>query len=74
VTVLMDAAMRDELNRVAHLLQRRKSDSTERITANTITRVAVRLFLEQLRPTEADAPKTEAELYQLTKAKIDTST
>lgn len=74
VTVLMDASMRDELNKVAHLLQRRKSDSTERITANTITRVAVRLLLEELKPSESDTPKTEAELYQLTKAKLRANT
>jgi hypothetical protein len=70
VTVLMDAAMRDDLNEVARLLQRRKSDSTERITANTITRVAVRLFLDELRPSDTDSPKTESELYHLSKARM----
>jgi len=70
VTMLMDSATRDELNRVAHALQRKKSDSRERITANTLMRVAVKLFLEDLRPSDGDTPLTESELYQLTKAKI----
>lgn len=70
VTVLMDSEMRDELNRVAHLLQRRKTASTERITANTLMRVAIKVFLEELEPADTDTPNTELELYRLTKSKV----
>lgn len=70
VTVLMDSEMRNELNRVAHLLQRRKTASTERITANTLMRVAIKVFLEELEPADTDTPNTELELYRLTKNKV----
>jgi hypothetical protein len=70
VTMVMDSQTRDELNQLALVLQRRKSDSSERITTNTLMRVAIKLFLEELRPQETDSPNSEAELYQLTKARV----
>jgi len=71
VTMVMDSQTRDELNQLALVLQRRKSDSSERITTNTLMRVAIKLFLEELRPQETDSPNSEAELYQLTKARVN---
>jgi hypothetical protein len=70
VTMVMDSETRDELNRLALVLQRRKSGSSERITANTLMRVAVKLFLNELKPLETETPNSEAELYQLTKARL----
>lgn len=71
VTLVVEASTREELQRIARALQRRKPASSERtITANTLMRVALKVFLEELSPSDADTPGTEAELYELTKAKI----
>jgi hypothetical protein len=70
VTTIMSPEMRDRLNQLAANLQRRKNDPTERITANTLTRVAINIFLEELLPLDTETPRTEEELYALTKAKV----
>jgi hypothetical protein len=70
VTTIMSPEMRDHMSQLAANLQRRKNDPTERITANTLTRVAIKIFLEELLPLDTEAPRTEEELYALTKAKV----
>ena len=73
VTLPISPDMRDGLHLLASKLQRRKTDKSERITSNTLMRVAVRLLLEDLRPSESDAPNTEEELYSLVQAKLKRS-
>lgn len=46
VTVLLDAELRDGAEALAKELQRRRTEKGERITANTIMRVALRELLE----------------------------
>jgi len=64
VTLRMSPAMRDEVETMARELQRAKTSKDERITGNTVMRVAVRLVLDHFRPDPADAANTEEELYR----------
>ena len=70
VTVLMSPDMRDRINSLAAKLQRKKSDKSERITANTIHRVALSVLLSNLKLEDSDAPNTEEELLELAQRKI----
>lgn len=69
ITVPITAESRDKLTLIASTLQRRKLDKSERITSNTLIRVAVRLLINDLTPGEGDAPNNEEELYELLKAR-----
>ena len=73
VTLPISPDMRDGLHLLASKLQRRKTDKSERITSNTLMRVAVRLLLDDLRPSESDAPNNEEELYSLVRARLKRS-
>jgi len=70
VTVLMSPEMRDRVNLLAAKLQRKKTDKVERITANTVLRVAVSALLSSFKLEEGDAPNTEDELLELVQRKI----
>lgn len=64
VTVLLDAELRDGAEGLAkELSRRRKEKGGERITANTIMRVALRLVLEKCELSPADAPEDEEEIF-----------
>lgn len=70
VTLQMPAAMRDDVNFLATVLQRRKTDKKQRITANTVMRVAIQFMLDEFKIRDGDVANTEEELLELTKRKI----
>jgi hypothetical protein len=55
--------MRDDVERIARELQRANSSKKERITGNTVMRVAIRLITERFQLKDDDAPNTEEELF-----------
>ena len=61
--------MRDKAEMIARGLQRRKADRTERITANTIYRVAIEALLADEDFLKNISPNTEQELLDAVKAK-----
>jgi hypothetical protein len=65
VTLRMSPSMRDEVESMARELQRAKTAKDERITPNTVMRVAVRLVLEHYRPDPKEIANTEEELYEV---------
>ena len=64
ITLQMRSEMRDDLNDLARKLQRKKTDKSERITANSVMRVAIQSFLESFELKDSLAPNTEEELLQ----------
>lgn len=71
VTLQMSPDMRDEVGEIARKLQRRKADKKgERITANTVMRVAIQFLLDELTLDEEDRPSTEEEVLHLIKRKL----
>jgi hypothetical protein len=59
--------MRDDVERIARELQRSKTSKEERITGNTVMRVAIRLLTEQFDLKGKPAPNNEGELLQFVK-------
>ena len=57
--------MRDSVIAMARDLQRAKTTKDERITANTVMRVAVQLLMENYQFEQGDVANTEEELFQL---------
>ena len=70
VTLQMSPEMRDELTLLAARLQRRKTDKTERITANTIMRVAIQMVLDEIDFGEGDIINNEVDLDRVVRAKL----
>jgi hypothetical protein len=70
VTLQMSPEMRDELTLLAARLQRRKTDKTERITANTIMRVAIQMVLDEIDFGEGDIINSEVDLDRVVRAKL----
>lgn len=71
VTLQMSPDMRDNVGEIARKLQRRKTDKkSERLTANTVMRVAIQFLLDELTLDEEDRPSTEDELLRLIKHKL----
>lgn len=70
VTLQMTPEMRDDLNQLATRLQRRKATKEQRITANTVMRVAIQFLLDELKLNSSDIANTEDELLALMKRKI----
>lgn len=64
VTVPLDPELRDGAESLAKELQRKRTEKGERITANTVMRVAVRAMLETFDIPGDEAINTEEELYQ----------
>jgi len=62
VTVQMPPEMRDEVDSLARELQRSKVTKAERITANSVMRVAIRHFLDEFKLRRRDGINTEDEL------------
>lgn len=69
ITLNISPEMRDKAEMLARSLQRKKNDKSERITANTIYRVAIKALLENKDFIDADSPNTEGELLELVKGK-----
>jgi hypothetical protein len=63
VSVPLNAEIRDRAEALAKELQRRRTDKSERITTNTVIRVALRAMLDAFHLPEAAAINTESELY-----------
>ena len=57
--------MRDGVDALARDLQRAKTTKDERITANTVIRVAVQLLMDNYRFERGDVANSEEELFQL---------
>ena len=70
ITLNVSPDTRDQAETLARTFQRRKSDKTERITANTIYRVAIQAVIEELDLLEDLSPNTEEELLELVKEKL----
>ena len=70
VTLQMSPDMRDELNLLAAKLQRRKFDKSERITANTIMRVAIRIVLDEVDFGTGDIANSETDLLRIVRKKL----
>src|SRR5262249_30086646 len=64
VTLLLNAELRDGAEALAKQLHRSRTQKGERITANTVIRVALRVMLERLQPTESTMLNTEEQLYE----------
>jgi hypothetical protein len=64
VTVPLDAELRDGAEALAKSLQRRRTDKGERITANTVMRVALRVVLDSFDTQSVGVVNTEEELFQ----------
>jgi hypothetical protein len=65
VTLQMSAEMRDEIDSLARELQRAKTNKDERITSNTVMRVAIRYFLNEFKIPKGEGPNNEEELLAL---------
>lgn len=65
VTVPMTAEMRSRASLLAAELQRRRTDRTARITANSIFRVAIQVFLDRYEISSHPGVNTEEELLEL---------
>jgi hypothetical protein len=65
VTLLMSSDMRDRVEALAKELQRRKTTKSERITSNTVMRVAINFFLERFELHDEDVANNEEELEAL---------
>lgn len=70
VTLQISAEMRDEVDELARQLQRAKTSKDERITANTVMRVAIRLLIENFKWKAGEGPNNEEELYQLLRGRL----
>jgi hypothetical protein len=65
ITLQLSPKMRDDVERLARELQRTKTSKQERITANTVMRVAIRLLTGQFELRPGQAPNTEEELFHV---------
>lgn len=65
VTVPMTAEMRTRASLLAADLQRRRTDRTERLTANSVFRVAIETFLERFTAKDFAKASTEEQLLAL---------
>ena len=63
VTLQISPEMRDEVERIARELQRAKTSKEERITANTVIRVAIQLLTQNFSIKFGEVPNNEGELY-----------
>jgi hypothetical protein len=65
VTLQISPDMRDEIDGLARDLQRARTTKEERITANTVMRVALQLLMKNYQFERGDVANNEAELYDL---------
>jgi hypothetical protein len=63
VTLQMSPEMRDAVNDFARHLQRRRKDKGERITANSVMRVAIQHFLDSFELESVQGASSEEELF-----------
>ena len=65
MTLQISPEMRDEIDALARDLQRAKTTKEERITSNTVMRVALQFLMKNYEFESGDVANTEAELYDL---------
>lgn len=70
MTLPMTFEMRERLDSLARQLQRRRADKSERITANSLIRVAIEVYLDALTPGEEETPSNEDELRSIALSKV----
>ena len=70
VTLPMTADMREGFERMARELQRKRSQKNERITANTVMRVALEYFMDRFSVEQTDRVNTEEELLDAAKQQL----
>ena len=70
VLVNMNKEMRDAVDDLAKELHRQRTTKDERITGNTVIRVAIRSFLDSFELGEGDVANNEEELLQLVEKKL----
>jgi hypothetical protein len=64
VTLQISPEMRDDVERLARELQRSKVSKKERITGNTVMRVAIRLITSRFELKPGEWPNDEEELFE----------
>ena len=67
VTLQISPDMRDEVDSMARQLQRSKITKAERITADSVVRVAIRYFLDEFSPRRGEDVNSEDELLAAAK-------
>ncbi len=72
VTLKLSVEMRDALDALAKELQRRRTSKDERITSNTVMRVAINALLGSLELQPGESVNTEQELLELVKGRVNT--
>lgn len=72
VTVQMSPEMRDGVDELARQLQRGKTSKVERITSNTVMRVAITFLLDHFAVKAGEAPNNERELLSLVESRLRT--
>jgi hypothetical protein len=70
ITLQMSPEMRDAVNDYARQLQRRRKDKGERITANSVMRVAIQHFLDNFELERVQGASSEEELFATIQRKI----
>jgi hypothetical protein len=70
VTVPLSAELRDGAESVAKVLQRRRTEKGERITSNTVIRVALRVLLECFGDNPDEVANNEEELFELVRKNL----
>lgn len=73
VTVPLGPELRDAAEALAKDLQRRRTEKGERITANSVMRVALRVLLDAFDARSAGAINTEEELFEAASARLRTA-
>ena len=69
ITLQMSPEMRDAVNDLARQLQRRRKDKGERITANSVMRVAIQQFLDDFELESVQGVSSEEELFAIVQSK-----
>ena len=70
VTLQISPEIRDEIDALARDLQRAKTTKEERITSNSVMRVALEFLMKNYQFQRGDVANTEAELYDLVVRRI----
>lgn len=70
VSLPMPAELRDDITALANKLQRMRTEKVERITPNTVMRVAIKVFLERFEPDRVPVSNTEEELLNVVRSHL----
>lgn len=70
VSFKLSPEMRDEVDELARQLQRSKTSKDERITANTVMRVAIRIVLDEFKLGRGESANNEDELLELVRKRL----